>query len=89
MGPRRVLASSPILDDSAEVDLPVVPCSAAAAMRAWPEKIYEAHISAQETQACPCTRVSRSYAHAGGSAHAQAAPQQGPQAPVGVEIRQR
>lgn len=67
-----------ILQRSAEAGLPRPPSppTVVAGKRARPENIdYEAHLSAQETQASSHTRVSCPYAHPRGKAHAQAAAQ--------------
>jgi hypothetical protein len=74
-----------ILHCPAETGLlwPTLPLTVAAGIRARPEKIHhEAHLSAQETQASPHAWVSCPHAHPRGKTHAQAAAQQGTQAPV-------
>lgn len=53
-----------------------LPRTVEAGTRARPEKIdHEAHLSTEETQACPYPRVSCSYAHTCRQTHAQAAAQ--------------
>jgi ribonuclease P protein component len=72
------------LPAKAGLSRPAPPLTVAVGIRARPEKIDEAHISAQETQASPHTWVSCPYAHARWEAYAQAAARQGTQAPVHV-----
>lgn len=62
---------------------PALALAVATGKRVRPENIdHEAHLPAKETQASPHAWVSRPYAHSRGKAHAQAAAQQGTQAPV-------
>src|SRR5205807_9145924 len=50
------------------------------------ESRREAHLSAEEAQACPRARVSRPHAHARRAPDAQAPPRQGAKAPVWLTV---